>query len=194
MLPAGPFTASWDGSDADGDPLSYSLLYSNDSGASWETLLAGLTDEQVELDTAQLPGGPGMLRVLATDGFLSAMDTSGTFTVPLHSPDASIVLPDPGQVFYPTQQVTLQGSAYDLEDGSLDDTAFAWSSDLDGFLGTGATFSTSELSTGAHVITLTVTDSDGMSAVVERDLTVRAGSADGGTLYMPSVSRDSPTP
>lgn len=172
VLPEGPFTVTWDGSDTDGDPLSYSLLYSNDGGTTWETLLTGLTDEQVELDTAQLPGGSAQLRVLASDGFLSGMDTSGTFTVPLHAPEASILLPEPDQVFFPTQQVTLQGSAYDLEDGSLEDPAFAWSSSLDGFLGTSATFNTAELTTGAHVITLTVTDSNGMSAVVQRNITV----------------------
>jgi hypothetical protein len=172
VLPEGPFTVTWDGSDVDGDPLAYSLLYSNDGGTSWETLLTGLSAEEAELDTAQLPGGSGMLRVLATDGFLSAMDTSGAFTVPLHAPDASIILPNPDQVFFPTQQVTLQGTAYDLEDGSLEDPAFEWSSSLDGVLGTGATFNTTELTTGAHVITLTVTDSDGMSASVERSITI----------------------
>lgn len=171
-LDDGPFMVTWDSSDADGDPLSYSLLYSNDGGASWETLLTGLTDEQVELDTDQLPGGSAQLRVLVSDGLLSGQDTSGAFNVPLHAPTASIIQPAQDQVFFPTQPVSMQASAYDLEDGSLEDAAFSWASSLDGQLGTGALFNTSLLSTGAHVISLTVTDSDGQSTVVERNIVV----------------------
>jgi hypothetical protein len=102
---------------------------------------------------------------------LSGQDTRA-FTLPLHAPSAQILLPNPDQVFYPTQQVVLQGSAYDLEDGTPGDGAFAWSSSIDGVLGTGANLSTSELSTGSHTITLQVTDSDGMSSQVQRAIVV----------------------
>ena len=61
----------------------------------------------------------------------------------------------------------LQGSAYDLEDGTLGDAAFDWSSSIDGVLGTGASLNTAELTTGHHVITLVATDSDGMSTQVQ---------------------------
>ena len=77
-----------------------------------------------------------------------------------------------GQVFFPTQQVVLQGSAYDLEDGTLGDAAFMWSSSIDGDLGTGASLGTSELTTGQHIITLTVTDSDGMTSQAQRTITI----------------------
>jgi hypothetical protein len=172
QLADGPFQVSWTGSDPDGDPLTYSLLYSNDGGQNWQTLATNLTTTGLELNTSQLPGGSGLLRVVASDGFLSGQDTSGAIGVPLHAPDAQILLPNPDQVFYPTQQVVLQGSAYDLEDGSLGDAAFAWSSSIDGDLGTGASLSTSELSTGSHVITMLVTDSHGMSTQVQRSITV----------------------
>ncbi len=68
LLADGPFTASWSGSDLDGDALTYSLLYSNDGGTNWQTLATGLTEQQLELNTDNLPGGSGMLRVLASDG------------------------------------------------------------------------------------------------------------------------------
>jgi hypothetical protein len=163
---------SWQGTDPDGDPLTYSLLYSNDGGSTWESLASGLSAEQIELDTALLPGGDGMLRVLVSDGMLSGQDTSGIFSVPLHAPVVSISMPEPDQVFFPTQQVTLQGSAYDLEDGTPDDSVFEWSSSIDGVLGTGASLSTAELTTGSHTITLTVTDSDGMSSEASRQITI----------------------
>jgi hypothetical protein len=172
VLSDGPFQAAWNGSDPDGDSLTYSLLYSNDGGTEWQTLATNLTGSGLELNTNQLPGGSGMLRIVASDGFLSAQDTSGTFTVPLHEPSAQILTPNPDQVFYPTQQVSLQGSAYDLEDGTLGDAAFGWSSSIDGFLGNGASLSTTELSTGQHVLTLQVTDSHGMSTQVQRTITV----------------------
>ncbi|MEI6179182.1 MAG: hypothetical protein WCP31_00415, partial [Chloroflexales bacterium] len=131
-LPSGPFQVTWTGADADGDTLSYSLLYSNDGGATWQTLATNLAGTSLALNTDQLPGGSGLLRVVASDGFLSGQATSGALTVPRHSPVGQIVLPTANQIFYPTQQVTLQASGYDVEDGTLGDAAFAWASSLDG--------------------------------------------------------------
>jgi len=54
----------------------------------------------------------------------------------------------------------LEGSAYDPEDGILEESALAWTSSLDGGLGTGSIVLAS-LSPGQHIITLTATDSDG---------------------------------
>jgi hypothetical protein len=51
----------------------------------------------------------------------------------------------------------LKGYAYDREGGTLEGEAMSWSSDQDGFLGTGNQVLT-ELSAGQHIITLTATD------------------------------------
>ena len=56
--------------------------------------------------------------------------------------------------------MTFSGSANDPEDGDLT-ASLAWSSDLDGAMGTGASFTTSALSIGTHTITASVTDSLG---------------------------------
>ena len=50
------------------------------------------------------------------------------------------------------------GTLADTEDGSISGT-IAWTSSLDGAIGTGASISTA-LSPGTHTITATVTDSD----------------------------------
>jgi hypothetical protein len=76
------------------------------------------------------------------------------------------------QVYLPAQAVTLNGSAYDPEDGTLEGAALTWSSDKAGELGSGASLNTTLLSTGDHVITLTATDSDGLSSKTEVKVTV----------------------
>jgi hypothetical protein len=184
-IPAGPFTVSWTGADADGGSLRYSVLYSRDAGATWETLAAELETSSVVLNTNQIPGGKGQLRVIVSDGFLTGMDTNGPLTMPLHAPQVQIIQPAPNEIFFPTQMVSLVGSAYDLEDGVLDDPAFLWSSSIDGDLGTGANLTTAELTTGVHTITLKATDSNGMSSQVQRTIIIGLEKA----LYLPLLER-----
>jgi hypothetical protein len=59
--------------------------------------------------------------------------------------------------------VLLQGDALSLEDGTLADAAYRWSSNRDGNLGTGADV-VAVLSPGEHAITLTATGGSGLSA------------------------------
>jgi PKD repeat protein len=68
--------------------------------------------------------------------------------------------------------VTFTGSGTDPEDGALTDAALAWSSSLDGALGTGASLSVTTLTAGMHLVTLTGTDSGGNAATATRTLTV----------------------
>ncbi len=171
---AGTFTLSWTGSDSDGDSLAYTMLYSRDGGSTWQTLVTGLDTSSLTLDTDQLPGGTLLFRVIATDGFLTGESISGAYTIPLHAPTVQILGPADKAVFYPSQMVILQGSAYDLEDGMPADSAYQWVSSLDGALGSGAALNTAELTTGDHTITLTVTDTDGMSAQTSINLTIAA--------------------
>ena len=88
-------------------------------------------------------------------------------------PEAFITYPAEGASFMPGVSLFLQGTAYDLEDGVLPDSAYHWTSDKDGDLDTGAS-NLVILSPGPHVITLTVTDSDGNTAV--KTIRLSAGS------------------
>ncbi len=170
--PQGTITLSWTGSDSDGDSLTYSVHYSTDNGVTWQPLTSGLTEPSFTVDTSTLPGGTLYFKIIATDGVLTGETTTGPYTIPLHAPSAQILSPGDGAVFFPTQMVTLQGSAYDMEDGLLGDTAFQWASSLNGTLGSGAALSTDALMAGQHTITMTVTDSDGMSTTVTSTLTI----------------------
>ncbi|MBF0227481.1 MAG: PKD domain-containing protein, partial [Desulfobacterales bacterium] len=68
-----------------------------------------------------------------------------------------------------TQVVILNGRGIDPEDGSLSGTQLVWTSSINGQLGTGNTVSVPQntLSIGIHKITLTVTDTNGLSDTEE---------------------------
>ena len=79
-------------------------------------------------------------------------------------PTAAITSPGDGASFEHGQPVALAGTASDPEDGALTGSALAWSSSLDGPLGTGASVTAESLAVGDHLIRLTATDADGASA------------------------------
>jgi hypothetical protein len=57
-------------------------------------------------------------------------------------------------------EVAFAGSANDPETGDVS-ASLVWSSQKDGPIGAGASFSVSDLTMGRHVITATATDPDG---------------------------------
>ena len=99
-------------------------------------------------------------------------------------PQVDISAPASGSAFGAGVPITFRGTAEDAEDGDL--TAdLAWSSDRDGTIGNGPTFS-SVLSTGTHVVTASVVDSGlvlGASSV-----TVVVGSGDSSQDTFTSVA------
>src|SRR5690606_8628293 len=86
----------------------------------------------------------GKVRVIVSDGVNTGQaDSAGLFTVPNQPPAVQIVTPDDGATFGYGQVIALTGAATDMEDATLPDSAFAWSSDLDGLLGTGSSLDAS---------------------------------------------------
>ncbi len=158
-------TLGWTAHDPDGEPLEYLVQYSTDGGASWQTLVTNWTSTTYELNLGMIAGtDQGLLRVLASDGFHTAQDQSdGTFSVAKHPPQANIWSPEDNTLYVGNQTITLEGYAYDNEDGLLSDVALSWSSNLDGILGTGSSLAVvaSTLTEGIHIITLMAQDSDG---------------------------------
>jgi len=158
---------SWSAGDADQDPLTYVLQYSIDDGATWQAVSVGITSTTVyTLDLTLLPGtDQGRVRVIASDGVNTGMDTSdGAFRVARKPPQARILSSALGSSFLFGQTVILVGEGTDAEDGVLADLALSWQSSLSGTLGTGRMLAVTGLITGTHVITLTATDSDGNTA------------------------------
>ena len=70
-------TITWDGYDDDGDLLRYDLLYSPDGGLSWLPLAIQQRDTSFSFQTNQVPPSTnGLIRVIASDGFNTAVDES----------------------------------------------------------------------------------------------------------------------
>jgi hypothetical protein len=169
----GTYTVTWTASDADGDPLTYSVLYSPD-GSNWVPVGAITAETQLVVNAAEVAGSTNArIRVMASDGVNTSSDESDeVFSVGKKPPSVYILLPEGDLAISPGRSLWLQGYAYDLEDGTLGDAALSWSSDIDGFLGTGSELLVSGLSSWKHVITLTATDSDGQIGTDSIELTV----------------------
>ncbi len=180
---SGTYTVTWTASDADGDPLSYSVLYSHDAGASWELLANALTNQSFGVDADALAGGSdARIRVVASDGVNVGYDeTDAAIVVPNKAPYAIIINPTAGQAVAPGNLLVLQGTASDLEDGGLPDSALHWSSDRQGSLGIGPSLALNTLVNGGHIITLTAIDSNGQTTSVSVPIYV------GHRVYLPVV-------
>jgi uncharacterized protein (TIGR03437 family) len=157
-------TLAWTASDPDGDNLKYAVQYSADGGSTWQTLAVDWPLTTYELDLNAVAGtNQGRVRVLASDGVLTAQDQSdANFAVPKHPPQVSIRVPENDRLYIGDQVIVLEGSGYDSEDGTLDDAALTWSSSLSGALGSGGSLSVkaSMLAEGKHTLTLTAKDKD----------------------------------
>ncbi len=76
------------------------------------------------------------------------------------APTATINHPGDGEVRDAGDDIPFVGVGTDPEDGALSGSALVWTSSLTGQFGTGVLFDAT-LTAGTHVVTLTVTDSDG---------------------------------
>jgi hypothetical protein len=115
------------------------------------------------IDTSFLPGGRAQFRVMASDGVRSAFADSPPFTLPSRPPRPRILTPAGAVTIHRGQLVNLEGAATDAQDGVLAEAALAWSAPGRA-LGSGSKLSVTDLSAGLQTITLTATNSLGLSA------------------------------
>lgn len=162
------------------DGLSYDCLLGSLTGGSDATLMilvapqtAGETlSSQADIITWTGADDPDLTNNLVSETTL--------VTAP---PTVQIALPEDGSLYTTGEEVTFSGSGTDPEDGSLTGTALVWTSSLDGQIGTGETFTRSDLSGGTHTITLTGTDSDGATATASISIEVTSPTtSQGGSL------------
>jgi len=113
-----------------------------------------------------------LTNLCATNGLLNipvAIEYANT------SPSLTISAPTSGATVNQGTPVTFSGSANDFEDGGLN-AGMLWTSNLQGRLGIGASFSRSDLVLGTHKVTITVRDSQGF--LTTKDVFVTVKSAD----------------
>jgi hypothetical protein len=136
-------------------PLEFVVRYSHDDAKTFCRLGDRTSETAMVADFAELPGGKKCrLRVVVTDGYNNAEDTSSSFSVGLLPVDAAILSPVDGTTLLPGHPALLVGQAYFLESReSLDGASLLWSSSLQGRLGEGTVLQ-AQLKPGEHVIRL----------------------------------------
>ncbi len=178
--PGGGFTGSgaktiqWSATNPLAGALTSRVLYSPNGGSNWFEM-AELQGNSLSLDFDSLPSSAGataLIKVLVSDGANTGSATSGAFTVS-HKTPTTIVISNPvsGALVPAADTLQLVGSAYDVDDGMLSGSKLAWSSDIQGDLGTGSPLTVS-LMPGIHKLTLTATDSDGNSVSTSTSVTI----------------------
>jgi serine protease len=119
------------------------------------------------LSTTTLSVGTHTITASVTDS--GGLDGEDSITVTVtdpsptnNSPSVSIISPEDLDVIYTCTTATFIGSASDPEDGDLS-SSIVWNSNVDNYLGTGASIDVNDLSEGFHTITASVTDTGNLT-------------------------------
>jgi hypothetical protein len=139
---------------------------------AWASNLDGALGVGRSLGVSTLRSGTHLITASVTDS--SGRTAHGSVTVVVNAgPTITIAAPADGTLSAPGDALVLSGAAEDPEDGDLGAT-IAWTSSLDGFLGTGSPLAVSTLSSGTHQITARVIDAGGKSAAASVGVVIDA--------------------
>ena len=187
-------TLTWEGSDADGDDITYQIWYVRidkimldlakeyyeEIGEEWsldedftfleeEFLVAtNVTGTSLDVDLTDYPGTDrGWFRILATDGANTGISESPKVVVPYKAPDILNVDTGVKQVKV-TDKIEIQAKIYDAQDGWMWYEGLEWFIDGELFSDYDGNFYVWQdpyhLAPGMHTFTCKVTNSGGLSA------------------------------
>src|SRR5207253_1348610 len=164
VAPALAITAPQDNSSAPADRDVILTAAANDdfdgdlsSTIRWTSDRDGVLASGASFATNMLSEGTHHITVTATDSG-GLMGSAGITLNVIRVPAVTILLPQVNDGFLSGNAVTFYATATDRIDGDVA-ASLVWTSDLDGQLGTGTTFTTSSLSVGTHTITAKATNS-----------------------------------
>jgi hypothetical protein len=117
-----------------------------------------------------------------TTNYTMEIDTDGDGTVDEtkspdsietdYAPTATINYPVNNSIYPYCDEIVFNGTGIDVEDGTLTNSSLVWWSSIDGCIGIGNGFNTTNLTAGTHIIELTVNDSSGQTDTDNVTLTV----------------------
>lgn len=161
-------TIKWDASDADGDNMEFEVWFSPD-GEEWDVVGTNLKKNSLEVNFDQLPGSDeAYLYIYATDGVNTTEIASVPFKVAFKGPEIIVEEPeDPNKVnkYTEDEEIWIEAGAFDMQDGWLAEESLIWN-DFDGEeIGYGEVIycEPGDLPVGSYQITLTATNSKGLS-------------------------------
>ncbi|MFD6700117.1 MULTISPECIES: M66 family metalloprotease [unclassified Microbacterium] len=125
---------------------------STDGGRIWRGLAVGLTGGLADLDLTGLPAGEAHVRLLAHDGFSTAVSDAAAIQVPDLAPSPAILFPADGGSVPAGVDVEVHGNAVDQAGNPVDDELLSWEIDGEPF-GRGRVGSL-QVGPGEHVLTL----------------------------------------
>jgi hypothetical protein len=158
----GSVTLAWQASDADGDRLTFDLHYSRDDGVTFVPVQMGVSGSSATVDTAGLGGSAtARFKVTASDGANEASAVSPAYTMAAKPPAVFILTPEDGVQLEFGQIFNLTAEAHDPQDGSQ--VSYSWATRVATFA-SGDRVTVGSIGTGANVITVTATNSYGLSA------------------------------
>ena len=123
-----------------------------------------------------LTAGAKTVSLTVTDagGLTNTRSSTVTVLAPNQAPSVAIAAPTSGGTAVKGASVSFVGVGSDAEDGALSGASLVWSSNIDGTFGTGGSVTTTTLSIGTHIVTLTAKDSQNATSSVTVSLTVTA--------------------
>ncbi len=140
-----------------------------DGGGTFNIIQTHSGSNSLDLDTSSLPGGTLIFRVRASDGVNTAAAESAPVQSEVKAPLVQILPPGGLDSVEPGQTLNLTGSAIDPQDGGMvGDFSLVWSVNAPGQppseFAYGTSVSLRVSSAGPMQVTLTATNSSGLSA------------------------------
>jgi hypothetical protein len=144
---------------------------------SWTSDIDGSIGSGASFSRNDLSNGTHTITASVTDsGGLSDQDQI-TVTINNVAPTVNITAPPDASSFVEGANINFTGTASDPGDGDLT-ASLAWTSSIDGSIGTGGSFSRNDLSVGTHTITASVTDSGSLQGQDQITVTINAPDRD----------------